>query len=80
MPGVAIVASATSSAFRAKRALRVEWDRSGAAQDSWDASIDEARRRAKGKPDTVNKRLRYKLDSSAVAASADRAAAAKSGS
>lgn len=53
MPGVAIVASDTSSAFRAKRALRVEWDRSGAAQDSWDASIDEARRRAKGKPDKV---------------------------
>ena len=36
-----------------------------------DATINDL----KGKPDTVNKRLRYKLDSSAVRASADGAAA-----
>ena len=36
-----------------------------------DATINDL----KGKPETVNKRLRYKLDSSAVRASADGAAA-----
>jgi len=44
---------------------------SPAVHDKLDATINDL----KGKPDTVNKRLRYKLDSSAVAASADGAAA-----
>ena len=39
--------------------------------DKLDATINDL----KGKPETVNKRLRYKLDSSAVRASADGAAA-----
>lgn len=44
---------------------------SPAVHDKLDATINNL----KGKPETVNKRLRYKLDSSAVAASADGAAA-----
>ena len=44
---------------------------SPAVHDKLDATINDL----KGKPETVNKRLRYKLDSSAVAASADGAAA-----
>ena len=44
---------------------------SPAVHDKLDATINDL----KGKPDTVNKRLRYKLDSTAVAASADGAAA-----
>ena len=44
---------------------------SPAVHDKLDATINDL----KGKPDTVNKRLRYKLDSSAVAAAADGAAA-----
>ena len=39
---------------------------SPAVHDKLDATINDL----KGKPDTVNKRLRYKLDSTAVAASA----------
>ena len=39
---------------------------SPAVHDKLDATINDL----KGKPDSVNKRLRYKLDSSAVAASA----------
>ena len=39
--------------------------------DKLDATINDL----KGKPETVNKRLRYKLDSTAVRASADGAAA-----
>ena len=35
LPGVAIVADSTWAAIRAKRALRVEWDESTAATDSW---------------------------------------------
>ena len=44
---------------------------SPAVHDKLDATINDL----KGKPDTVNKRLRYKLDSTAVRASADGAAA-----
>ena len=44
---------------------------SPAVHDKLDATINDL----KGKPETVNKRLRYKLDSSAVRASADGAAA-----
>ncbi|MCE2392801.1 MAG: xanthine dehydrogenase family protein molybdopterin-binding subunit [Proteobacteria bacterium] len=43
MPGVAIVARDTWSAFRAKAALEIDWDESGAARDSWaDASARAA--------------------------------------
>ena len=48
MAGVAIVASDTWSAFRAKNKLRVEWDQSRAALDDWDESLALARERGKG--------------------------------
>jgi isoquinoline 1-oxidoreductase beta subunit len=35
MPGVAIVATSTWAAFRAKKELHVEWDESEASKDSW---------------------------------------------
>ena len=35
MPGVAILADSTYNAFKAKRALQVEWDESKASKDSW---------------------------------------------
>jgi isoquinoline 1-oxidoreductase beta subunit len=35
MPGVAIVADDTWAALKAQKALRVEWDESGASKDSW---------------------------------------------
>ena len=42
MPGVAIVAKSTWAAFSAKAALRVEWDESEAATDSWSGAIRAA--------------------------------------
>jgi isoquinoline 1-oxidoreductase beta subunit len=42
MPGVAIVANSTWAAFRAKRALKVTWDESSAAKDSWSATLARA--------------------------------------
>ena len=47
MPGVAIIADSTWSAFKAKRALQVVWDESGASKDSWTKSSAEAARIAK---------------------------------
>jgi isoquinoline 1-oxidoreductase beta subunit len=35
MPGVAIVADSTWAAFKAQKALRVDWDESNASRDSW---------------------------------------------
>jgi isoquinoline 1-oxidoreductase beta subunit len=35
MPGVAIIADTTWSAFEARRQLRVDWDESAASKDSW---------------------------------------------
>jgi isoquinoline 1-oxidoreductase subunit beta len=43
MPGVAIVADSTWAAFRARRALQVEWDESAASKDSWSAASAKAR-------------------------------------
>ncbi len=37
LSGVAIVAKSTHQAFQAQKALQVEWDRSGASSDSWEA-------------------------------------------
>jgi isoquinoline 1-oxidoreductase beta subunit len=45
MPGVAIVARDTWTAFEARRALVVEWDESEASQDSWKAAVDAANTR-----------------------------------
>ena len=44
MAGVAIVADSTWAAIAAKRQLRVEWDESGAAQDSWSDAKAQAER------------------------------------
>ena len=44
LPGVAIVADNTWATIRAKRALRVEWDESEAATDSWSGASASAER------------------------------------
>ena len=44
LPGVAIVADSTWAAIRAKRALRIDWDETEAATDSWKAAVAEAER------------------------------------
>jgi isoquinoline 1-oxidoreductase beta subunit len=46
LPGVAIVANSTWSAFNAKEELVVEWDESDAASDSWSEAVAEAARLA----------------------------------
>ena len=42
MPGVAIVAKSTWAAMSAKRQLKVKWNESGAAKDSWSAAVTRA--------------------------------------
>jgi len=44
LPGVAIVANSTWSAFKAKDELDVVWDESNAASDSWSEAVAEATR------------------------------------
>ena len=46
MSGVAIVATSTWAAFAAKRQLRVSWDESGAATDSWSDAVAQAKKLA----------------------------------
>ncbi len=46
MPGIAIVAENTWVAFEAKRRLIVEWDDTDAADDSWQAALQQARQLA----------------------------------
>lgn len=41
-PGVAIVANSTWAAFKARKMLRVEWDETTAARDSWNALVSQA--------------------------------------
>jgi isoquinoline 1-oxidoreductase beta subunit len=48
MPGVAIVATSTWAAFRAKQALEVRWDEAAAAKDSWSATVARANELMKG--------------------------------
>jgi isoquinoline 1-oxidoreductase subunit beta len=43
MPGVAIIANSTWAAFKAKNALKVEWDESGASKDSSIAAAAKAK-------------------------------------
>ena len=45
-PGVAILGNSTWSVFAAKRALNVEWDEAAAAQDDWNAFLEDAKTRA----------------------------------
>jgi isoquinoline 1-oxidoreductase beta subunit len=47
MPGVAIVADSTWSAFEARKQLRVDWDESTASRDSWKALAQRAAELAK---------------------------------
>jgi len=42
MPGVAIVATNTWAALKAKQQLKVTWDETGAAKDNWQASMTRA--------------------------------------
>lgn len=42
LPGIAIIANSTWEAFKAKRALKVEWDETNAAKDSWSNAKQEA--------------------------------------
>ncbi len=48
MPGVAIVANGTWAAISAKKQLKMKWDESGAAKDSWSAAVAQADKLAKG--------------------------------
>jgi isoquinoline 1-oxidoreductase beta subunit len=50
MPGVAIVATSTWAAIKAKRALNVVWDESEASDDSWSDMNKQAKKIAKGEP------------------------------
>jgi isoquinoline 1-oxidoreductase subunit beta len=53
MPGIAIVAEDTWSAMRARQQLRVDWDESNAANDSWRASEARARELAETDGDMI---------------------------
>jgi isoquinoline 1-oxidoreductase beta subunit len=54
MPGVAIIANSTWAAFKAKDALKVNWDESGASKDSSAASEAKAKEIAASFPDKPN--------------------------
>jgi len=43
LPGVAVIANSTWNAFRARDALKIQWDESKAADDSWTAYDKQAR-------------------------------------
>jgi isoquinoline 1-oxidoreductase beta subunit len=43
LPGVAVVANSTWNAFRARDALKIQWDESKAADDSWSSYEKQAR-------------------------------------
>lgn len=51
--GVCILADTTWQAFRAKRALQVEWDESNASKDSWSKATQEAQRILSGEGNRV---------------------------
>lgn len=53
-PGVAIVATSTWNALRAKKALKVDWDISNAASLDWDAFKAKATKTAQGKADVIH--------------------------
>jgi isoquinoline 1-oxidoreductase beta subunit len=42
LPGIAIIANSTWEAISAKRALRVDWDETHAAKDSWSGAVARA--------------------------------------
>jgi isoquinoline 1-oxidoreductase beta subunit len=43
MPGVAIVADTTWAAFKAQKALKVDWDETNASKDSWKSLTERAK-------------------------------------
>ncbi len=47
MPGVAIIAKSTWAAISAKRQLKIDWDLTHAAKDSWNQSIAQAAKLSK---------------------------------
>jgi isoquinoline 1-oxidoreductase beta subunit len=49
MPGVAIVATNTWTALKAKQQLKITWDESGAAKDNWQTSVARAAEALKGR-------------------------------
>jgi isoquinoline 1-oxidoreductase beta subunit len=53
LSGVAVVASTTYAALQAKKALRVQWDETGASKDSWGAAVTEAKAFAAKTPQQV---------------------------
>jgi isoquinoline 1-oxidoreductase beta subunit len=53
LAGVAIVGKSTWQVFKAKQALRVEWDDRGASHDSWTGLVDQATAMAGKQGDTV---------------------------
>jgi isoquinoline 1-oxidoreductase subunit beta len=53
LPGVAIVATSTWAAFKAKRALKVEWDESTASKDSWTQWAAQAKESTKNAGDKI---------------------------
>jgi isoquinoline 1-oxidoreductase subunit beta len=50
MPGVAIVADSTWTAFSARRKLRVKWDEGSHANDSWSGFLEQATAAGAAKP------------------------------
>ncbi len=69
LSGVAIIADSTWAALKAKRELEVEWDESGASQESWSDAVAEAQRLARGAAQAT---LRDTGDVDAAFARADR--------
>ncbi|MBT4520474.1 MAG: xanthine dehydrogenase family protein molybdopterin-binding subunit [Halieaceae bacterium] len=53
MPGVAIIANSTWAAFSARKQLKVEWELSDAASDSWTQTQKRARELAAGNGEDV---------------------------
>jgi isoquinoline 1-oxidoreductase beta subunit len=53
LSGVAIVTSSTWSAIQAKKALKVQWDETGASNDSWSGAVAEAKALAAKSPQEV---------------------------
>lgn len=65
MPGVAIVATSTWAAFKAKAQLKIEWDESKASKDSW----SELERRAHTLKDTAGEKVLHQKGDVATARS-----------
>ncbi len=69
LPGVAVVADSTWAAIRAKRALKIDWDESDGAKDSWSEAVATAQR-LRSQPDA--ERVVDQGDADAALAAADK--------